>query len=55
VVGSVLLIVVVIAGIAFRRTNKTLGLPSGILPELIFWLSVISIGSVGLYGMLKFF
>jgi hypothetical protein len=55
VVGSVLLIVVVIAGIAFRRTNKTLGLPSGILPELIFWLSVVSIGCVGLYGILKTF
>ena len=55
VVGSVLLIVVVIAGIAFRRTNKTFGLPSGILPEFIFWLSVVSIGCVGLYGILKTF
>jgi hypothetical protein len=55
VVGSVLLIVVVIAGIVFRKTNKTFGLPSGILPELIFWLSVVSIGCVGLYGILKTF
>ncbi len=55
VVGSVLLIVVVIAGIAFRRTNKTFQLESGILPELLFWLSVVSIGWVGLYGILKSF
>jgi hypothetical protein len=48
-----LLIVVVIAGIAFRKTNKTLGLPSGILPELIFWLSVLSIAAVAVYGLVK--
>jgi hypothetical protein len=55
VVGSVLLIVVVIAGIAFRKTNKVFQLESGILPELLFWLSVVSIGCVGLYGILKSF
>jgi hypothetical protein len=53
VVGSVLLIVVVIAGIAFRKTNKAFGLPSGILPELIFWLSVLSIAAVAIYGLVK--
>jgi hypothetical protein len=55
VVGSVLLIVVVIAGIAFRKTNKAFRLESGIFPELLFWLSVVSIGWVGLYGILKSF
>jgi hypothetical protein len=53
VVGSILLIVVVIAGIVFRKTNKTFGLPSGILPELIFWLSVLSIAAVAVYGLVK--
>jgi manganese transport protein len=53
VVGSVLLIVVVIAGIAFRRTNKGFGLPSGIVPELLFWLSVLSIAAVAIYGLVK--
>jgi Mn2+/Fe2+ NRAMP family transporter len=53
VVGSVLLIVVVIAGIAFRKTNKSFGLPSGIVPELLFWLSVLSIAAVAIYGLVK--
>ncbi len=53
VVGSVLLIVVVIAGIAFRKTNKGFGLPSGLLPELLFWLSVLSIAAVAIYGLVK--
>ena len=53
VVGSVLLIVVVIAGIAFRKTNKSFGLPSGIVPELLFWLSVFSIAAVAVYGLVK--
>jgi Mn2+/Fe2+ NRAMP family transporter len=53
VVGSVLLIVVVIAGIAFRSTNKSFGLPSGIFPELLFWLSVLSIAAVAIYGLVK--
>jgi hypothetical protein len=55
VVGSVLLIVVVIAGIAFRKTNKTFRLESGILSELLFWLSVVSIGWFSIYGILKSF
>ena len=53
VVGSVLLIVVVIAGVAFRKTNKSFGLPSGLLPELLFWLSVLSIAAVAVYGLVK--
>jgi Mn2+/Fe2+ NRAMP family transporter len=53
VVGSVLLIVVVIAGIAFRKTNKSFGLPSSFLPELLFWLSVLSIAAITIYGLVK--
>ncbi len=53
VVGSVLLIVVVIAGIAFRKTNNSFGLPSGSLPELLFWLSVLSIAAIAIYGLVK--
>ena len=53
VVGSILLIVVVVAGIAFRKTNKSFGLSSGIVPELLFWLSVMSIAAVAIYGLVK--
>lgn len=53
VVGSVLLIVVVIAGIAFRKTNKSFGLPSTFVPEMLFWLSVLSIAAVAIYGLVK--
>jgi hypothetical protein len=53
VVGSILLIVVVVAGIAFRKTNKSFGLSSGIVSELLFWLSVFSIGAVAFYGLIK--
>lgn len=55
VVGSVLLLLVVYAGIVFRRKNKELNLVSGLLSELLFWLSVISIALVSLYGIFKLF
>jgi hypothetical protein len=48
-----LLIVVVIAGIVFRKTNKTFEVESGIVPQLLFWLSVLFIAAVAFYGLLK--
>ena len=53
VVGSVLLLVVVAAGIVFRNQNRILKIQTGKFSEILFWLSVISIGWVGLYGILK--
>lgn len=55
VVGSVLLLVVVFAGIKFRAKNRKLQLVSGWWSELIFWLSLISIVLVSGYGIFKLF
>jgi hypothetical protein len=55
VVGSVLLLVVVAAGIVFRNQNRILKIQTGRFSEILFWLSVISIGWVGVYGLWKLF
>ncbi|PZX46032.1 Nramp family divalent metal transporter [Algoriphagus chordae] len=55
VVGSVLLLLVVYAAIQFRLRNNALNLASGFLSIILFWLSVIAIGMVSLYGIVKLF
>jgi manganese transport protein len=55
VVGSVLLLIVVFAAIIFRFQNKFLKIASGLISELMFWLSVASIASVSIYGIFKLF
>ncbi|HSF53834.1 MAG TPA: Nramp family divalent metal transporter [Algoriphagus sp.] len=55
VVGSVLLLVVVVAAVKFRSKNRGLKLISGPWSELMFWLSVISILGVSAYGLFKLF
>lgn len=55
VVGSVLLIVVVYAAVCFRFKNSSLNLASGIITTILFWLSVLSIGLVSIYGIVKLF
>ena len=55
VVGSVLLIVVVYAAVCFRFENNTLNLASGAFSTILFWLSVLSIGLVSVYGIVKLF
>lgn len=55
VVGSILLLVVVFAGIKFRAKNRDLNLVSGLFSSILFWLSVLSIGMVSGYGIVKLF
>jgi Mn2+/Fe2+ NRAMP family transporter len=55
VVGSVLLLLVVYAAIEFRFKNSALNLASGAFSIILFWLSVLSIGMVSLYGIVKLF
>jgi hypothetical protein len=55
VVGSVLLLVVVIAAIQFRSKNAPLQLLSGVWSDILFWLSVLAILMVSLYGIIKLF
>lgn len=54
VVGSVLLWVVVWAAIKFRAKNRSLKLMAGAWAEGFFWVSVISILAVSLYGLSRF-
>jgi hypothetical protein len=54
VVGSVLLWVVVWAAIKFRANNRSLKLMAGAWAEGFFWVSVISIFAVSLYGLSRF-
>ena len=51
VVGSVLLWVVVWAAVQFRSRNRALKLTSGPWSELFFWLSVLAILAVSVYGI----
>ena len=53
-VGSVMLFIVVFAAIHFRNFRKQF-LPSGILYNILFWISVISIAGVGVYGITMLF
>ncbi|WP_339865303.1 Nramp family divalent metal transporter [uncultured Algoriphagus sp.] len=55
VVGSVLLILVVFAAVQFRFKNSVLNLDSGFISTILFWLSVLSIGLVSIYGIVKLF
>ncbi|MEB2782969.1 Nramp family divalent metal transporter [Algoriphagus sp. C2-6-M1] len=55
VVGSILLILVVYAAVQFRFKNSPLNLASGIITTILFWLSVLSIGLVSVYGIVKLF
>lgn len=55
VVGSVLLILVVYAAVQFRLKNNTLNLASGAFSSILFWLSVLSIGLVSIYGIVRLF
>lgn len=54
IVGSVLLFVIVFAAIQFRN-KRVQFLPSGILYTIIFVISILSIISVGIYGVVQFF
>jgi manganese transport protein len=55
VVGSVLLLLVLYAAVKFRAKNRFLRLVPGTFPEIIFWLSVLSILFVSAYGIFKLF
>ncbi|TDQ18995.1 Mn2+/Fe2+ NRAMP family transporter [Algoriphagus boseongensis] len=55
VVGSVLLLVVVVASVQFRKKNRGLQIMSEFWSEIMFWLSVISILMISLYGIFKLF
>ncbi len=54
-VGSILLLIVVLAAINFRSQNKFLKIASGPVSEIMFWLSVASIASISMYGIFKLF
>lgn len=54
IVGSVLLFLVVFAAIQFRK-KRIRFLPSGNFYNSIFWISVLSIITVGVYGIVKLF
>ena len=55
VVGSILLLIVVFAAIQFRFKNNPLKLASEFITTILFWLSVLSIGMVSIYGIVKLF
>jgi len=52
-VGSVLLLVVVAAGIVFRNQNRNIKIPTSRFSEILFWMSVLSIGWVAVYGITR--
>lgn len=54
IVGSVLLFVVVFAAVSFNRNRKHF-MPSGILYTAAFVISVLSIISIGVYGLVQLF
>ena len=54
IVGSVMLLLVVYAGIRFRNERQQI-LPSGKLYDFAFWISVCSIVSIGIYGLIQTF
>ena len=54
IVGSVMLLLVVYAGIQFRNERERI-LPSGKLYDLAFWISVFAIISIGIYGLVQIF
>lgn len=52
-IGSVLLIIISYLGIVFHRKNKTTGVDSGVISALFFWISLVSILGVSLYGIVQ--
>jgi hypothetical protein len=54
VVGSLMLFLVVFAAINIKYTTPDVAPPSG-LYNMAFWISVISICFVGVYGVVKLF
>jgi Mn2+/Fe2+ NRAMP family transporter len=53
IVGSFLLLLVVFAAVHFKKERQR-WITSGIFYEIAFWCSVVSIVSVGLYGLIQF-
>ena len=54
IVGSVMLLLVVYAAIRFREERQQI-LPSGMLYDIAFWISVLAIVSIGIYGLMQVF
>ena len=54
VVGSFMLFIVIFAALHFKYTRTT-AIKSGLLYDTAFWISIISIFSVGAYGIMKIF
>lgn len=54
VIGSLMLFLVVYGGYHFKYSRQQI-LPSGIIYTLTFWISLISIVAVGMYGVIKVF
>jgi manganese transport protein len=52
IIGSILLFVVVFAALYFKY-RKTYFMPSGFLYQIAFWISIVSIVGVGVYGLWK--
>ena len=52
IIGSVLLLVVVFAAVNFYR-SRTRIMPSGILYNIAFLISVLSIISIAIYGLIQ--
>lgn len=54
VVGSFMLFIVIFAALHFKY-NRTTAIKSSLLYDTAFWISIISIFSVGAYGIVKIF
>ena len=54
VVGSVMLFIVIYAALYFRY-KETQAFESSVLYDIAFWISIMSIFGVGIYGVAKFF
>ena len=54
IIGSVLLLVVVFAAVNFYKSRAQI-MPSGILYKIAFVISVLSIISIGVYGLVQLF
>jgi Mn2+/Fe2+ NRAMP family transporter len=54
IIGSFMLFIVVYAGILFRKERQKF-LPSGIIYDITLFMSVLSIISIGVYGLIQIF
>jgi hypothetical protein len=54
VVGSFMLFIVIFAALHFKYNRTTL-VPSGLLYDAAFWISIVSIFGVGVFGVVKVF